>query len=177
LVGQKIEIILDFVNKIQYMIILECVREGSKLRIRFFCYIDQNNNIYKNVYNNNYNCMFPKDIRIAGSFYSVPDADIRLSSKSGGHYYSIKRSNIQVMPAVEKQALLNRIANPPAPDISTMQIFDAGECVICLSSASTIVFIPCAHRCVCADCNITLKSTRYNCPVCRERITQDIIST
>ena len=121
--------------------------------------------------------MFPKDIRIAGAFYKVPDADIRLSSKSGGHYYSIKRSNIQTMLDAEKHDLLMRIANPPAPDISNMQIFDAGECVICLSSASTIVFIPCAHRCVCSDCNTTLKSTSYNCPVCRERITQDIIST
>ena len=79
------------------MIILECVREGSKLRIRFYCYIDSTNNLYKNVYNNNYNCMFPKDIRRVGEFYCVNDTDINLTARGGErptyYYYYAPTSN------------------------------------------------------------------------------------
>lgn len=160
------------------MIILKCVKEGSRLRIRFHCFINHENNIFTNVYNNNYNCTFPKDIRVAGAFYKVEDRDIALTSKGGAgrgtFYYSIKRSNIKVMTEEEKQQILTPT---PRVDLSTIQIFDAGDCVICLSSASCVVFVPCGHQCVCGSCNTTLKSNRYNCPVCREKITQDILNT
>ena len=77
------------------------------------------------------------------------------------------------MTDVEKQIFLN--PPPPTIDTSTIKIYDAGDCVICLSIASTIAFIPCGHRCVCATCNVTLKQNGYKCPVCREKITQDIV--
>jgi len=155
------------------MIILYCIKENSKLRIKFHSFINAQNQIFKNVYNNKYNCMFPKDIRTEGTYYKVNDADIRLSVKAGTPYYSIKRKNIIVMTEQEKQQLLN----PPTVDLSTIQIFDAGDCVICLSSASSVVFIPCGHRCLCAICNGTLKRGKYCCPVCRETISQDILDT
>jgi hypothetical protein len=153
------------------MIILTCIKEGSKLRIKFHSFINQENQRFTNVYNNNYNCMFPKEIRQAGTFYKVPDSDIRLANRPNGKpYYSVKRSNIVVMTDVEKQQFLN----PIVTDLSTIKIFDAGDCVICLSVESSVVFIPCGHRCTCPDCNATLKRTKFCCPVCREKITQDI---
>jgi hypothetical protein len=121
--------------------------------------------------------MFPKDIRVVGKYYKVPDSDMHLTSKGGNshssssYYYTIKRSNIVVMTDQEKHAFLN----PPAPTILTPnKIYDAGDCVVCLSITTSITFIPCGHRCVCATCNVTLKQTGYKCPVCREKITQDI---
>jgi len=156
------------------MIVLFCIKEGGKLRIKFHSFINQDNQRFTNVYNNNYNCMFPKDIREVGKFYKVPDADIRLANRQNGKpFYSIKRSNIVVMTEDEKKTYLNT----PTPTLFTqpLKIYDAGDCVICLSIASTIVFIPCGHRCVCATCNVTLKQNGYKCPVCREKITQDII--
>jgi hypothetical protein len=156
------------------MIILYCIKEGSKLRIKFHSFINQENQRFTNVYNNRYNCMFPKDIRAVGRYYKVPDADIRLASKGGSsHYYSIKRTNIVIMTDEEKQQLLT----PPASTFlrPTVKIFDAEECVICLSVSTSITFMPCGHRCVCATCNVTLKQNGYKCPVCREKITQDII--
>ena len=44
-----------------------------------------------------------------------------------------------------------------------------------LNIESSVVFIPCGHKCVCSGCNLNLKKCKYNCPVCRENITEDII--
>jgi hypothetical protein len=156
------------------MIILYCVREAGKLRIKFHSFINQQNERFTNVYNNNFNCMFPKEIREVGKYYRVPDADIRLANRVNGRpYYSIKRSNIVIMTAEEVRVLLNPlIAGVTGPAI---RIFDAGECVVCISAPSLIAFIPCGHRCLCGACNIILKQTNYICPVCRERITGEIV--
>lgn len=179
------------------MIILHCVREHGKLRVKFHTYINHENKLFTNVYDNRYNCMFPKDIRRDGVFYTfshwkcakatlpfsftpingrlewenvdkVNDADIRLAARSNSvPYYSVKRKNITVMTEEEKQQFLNP---PPV----TIKIFDAGDCVICLSSESAVVFVPCGHRCVCSLCNSTLQKTKYCCPVCRESISENI---
>jgi hypothetical protein len=127
--------------------------------------------MYKNVYNNEYNCRFPKQIRKEGAYYKVNDTDITLTCTKGTYFYTIKGKSIIVMTDAEVYRLLNPEA---ALDISSMKIFDAGECVICLSEASSIVFLPCAHRCVCCRCNIGLKTAKYCCPVCREPIKQEI---
>lgn len=76
------------------------------------------------------------------------------------------------MTDAEVQALFA----PPQIDIYKLeQIFDAGDCVVCLSEASSIVFIPCAHRCVCSHCNDILNTKNYICPVCRGPVQQSII--
>ena len=154
------------------MIILKCVSECKKLRIRFHCFINQNNEMYKNVYNNEYNCRFPKEIRKEGAYYKVNDTDISLTCIKGTYFYTIKGKNVVVMTDAEVFQLFNL---SQAVDISSMKIFDAGECVICLSEASSVVFLPCAHRCVCSGCNIGLKSAKHCCPVCREPIKQEIL--
>ena len=157
------------------MIILYCIKESSKLRIKFHSFINQENERFTNVYNNNYNCMFPRDIREEGKFYKVPDQDIRLANRVNGKpFYTIKRSNISIMTEQEKQALLNPTVNADAALGTPIRIFDAGDCVVCLSVISSIAFIPCGHRCVCAACNIQLKQSNYRCPVCREKITNFI---
>jgi hypothetical protein len=141
------------------MILLTCVLEKRKLRIRFHCFINEQNEIYNNVYNNEYNCMFPKDMRTLGAFYKVNDGSIKLTvSEKKGPYYSIKRSQIEVITKEQAELLMR----PEEVDISTIKIFDAGECVIFLSSASTIVFLPCAHRCTCAECARVLKNTKHS---------------
>jgi hypothetical protein len=160
-------------HEMNVMIILHCIKENSRLRIKFHSYINAEGLIYKNVYNNNYNCKFPKDIRREGQFYKINDGDITISSLKSVPFYSIKRSNIVAITEQEKNALLN----PQTVDISNLKIYDAGDCVICLSVASAIVFIPCAHRCVCVDCNKQLATMKNCCPVCREKVQQTIVST
>jgi hypothetical protein len=150
------------------MIILKCVHENGKLRIKFHCFINAENVVYTNVYNNNYNCMFPKDIRRVGAYYKVNDGDISVAGiDTRKPYYSIKRKNITVMTDHEIQQLIHP---QPAVNLAEIKIFDAGECVICLSAESEFVFIPCAHSCICAACNDQLKRTKYCCPVCRTDI-------
>jgi hypothetical protein len=154
------------------MIILKCVLEKSKLRIKFQYFVNDQNQVYSNVYNNDYNCRFPKDIRKEGTYYKVNDRDISLSGIGIKPFYTIKKTNIVVMQPEE----LREILNPPKVDLSQIKIFDAGECVICLSSHSTVVFLPCAHRCVCSDCSSGIKTMGNTCPVCRTRIQQSIVS-
>jgi len=146
------------------MIILYCIRETGKVRIKFHSFINQENQRFTNVYNNSYNCMFPKDIRVLGKFYKVPDGDIRLANRQNGKpFYVVKRSNIVTMTDEEKNTYLN----PPSAitDLSTITIFDAGDCVICLACSSSIVFIPCGHRCVCSDCNVVLHLFSFKTPI------------
>jgi hypothetical protein len=50
-------------------------------------------------------------------------------------------------------------------------IFKEDECVVCLDQASTKIFDPCRHKCVCdACCEIILKE-KLDCPMCRSVIT------
>lgn len=49
-------------------ITLQCVKEKSKLRIKFHSFTDTEGKVYTNVYNNALNCKFPKDIRKEGFF-------------------------------------------------------------------------------------------------------------
>lgn len=150
------------------MIILKCVYEQSKLRIKFYCFINSENVVYTNVYNNNYNCMFPKDIRKSGSYYKINDGDIKISGlEANKPFYSIKRSNITVMTEQEVQQIIS--LTPPV-NLAGMTIYDSGECVVCLSAESEYVFIPCAHSCICGTCNDRLKLGKYDCPVCRAKI-------
>ena len=37
------------------------------------------------------------------------------------------------------------------------------DCVVCLEQPRTVVFLPCAHLCVCLACSAQLSS----CPICR----------
>jgi len=154
------------------MIILKCLHDHGKLRVKFHCFINSENVVFTNVYNNNYNCTFPKDIRKSGAYYKIDDGDIKVSGiESKTPFYSIKRKNIVVMTEEEVQDI---ITPETAINLAGMTIFDAGECVICLSAESEYVFIPCAHSCICGSCNDRLKLGKYNCPVCRTKIERAI---
>jgi hypothetical protein len=40
------------------------------------------------------------------------------------------------------------------------------KCVICLEKTTSILFIPCGHRCVCTKCNKKITG----CPMCRAKV-------
>lgn len=148
------------------MIILKCISENSKLRIKFHCYIDSENKTYTNVYDNSYNCQFPRNIRQDGSYYSIEDCDMTLVSGINKQpFYKIKNSNIKVLSQFEVNKLLGIVLPTPS------KIYEISDCVICFDNSSSVIFLPCAHRCVCSDCYSTLiKSTRVSCPICRSKI-------
>ena len=153
------------------MIILKCILEKNKLRIKFHCFIDGENKIYNNVYNNNYNCKFPKDIRVNNRYYKVNDDDISLTSDDNKQpFYNINKKNIIIMTEAEVNNLLY-----PVLDISTMKIYDCDDCVICMDNSSQVIFITCAHRCVCVNCYESIKKVKNSCPICRKDIVRTVI--
>jgi hypothetical protein len=159
------------------MIILECITEKNKLRIRFNSFIDNEGKIFTNVYNNEYNCQFPKNIREDGRFYEVNDNDM-IIIESNTPFYKIKKNNIRILTEEEskiyKTNSQNKNQSSVKDDISNLKIYDIAECVVCLSTPSSIIFIPCAHMCVCNDCYQGIKKTKNCCPLCRRNITKII---
>nr|GMC80508.1 putative E3 ubiquitin-protein ligase RF298 [Ipomoea batatas]GME14291.1 putative E3 ubiquitin-protein ligase RF298 [Ipomoea batatas] len=49
------------------------------------------------------------------------------------------------------------------------------ECVMCLTEAKSVVFLPCSHQALCTDCNVLHeRQGMKDCPVCRTPIMQRI---
>jgi hypothetical protein len=140
-------------------IILQCIKENSKLRIRFYCFIDEENKVYKNSYNNNYNCQFPKDIRQEGLFYEIPSSDLSISS-TATPFYKVKKGNIKILSQEPNfsQSEENNIKLP-------FKIYTVEECVCCLDKVPDIVITPCGHNCICRTCSLNLLQRK--CPICR----------
>ncbi len=160
------------------MIILHCVKEKSKLRIKFHSYFDneKDKKVYLNVYDNSYNCKFPKDIRKVGRFYTVDDSALKLYCDTATPFYMINKNSIKVYETqddLNKELGVNTCVETIAK--TDLKIFESCECVICFSEESAPVFIPCAHKCVCNDCYAGLKRTTNTCPLCRKNIMKVVI--
>lgn len=153
------------------MIILECVKDKNKLRIRFNSFIDNEGKVFTNVYNNIYNCQFPKNIRENGRFYEIEDNDLIIVD-SITPFYKIKKKNIRILS--DEESKIYKKNNVKEEDISELKIYEIGDCVVCLSIPSNIIFIPCGHMCVCNECYQGLKKIKNCCPLCRRNITKVI---
>ncbi len=144
-------------------VILECVKVKDKLRIRFKEYIDVNGKKFTNAYNN-YNCRFPKknNIRQLGRCYKIPEDNINMCHIQGKvPFYVIKDKDIKIL---DEEKFEPQVDN----------IFDAGDCVVCLNEKSEIIFVPCGHKCVCDEC-ISIQHNKkifklLICPLCRRDI-------
>ena len=101
-------------------IVLQCVKVGRKLRIRFHSFTDHEGKVYTGVYNQNYNTMFPRDIREEGKYYEIGPNDLTLVSQPGkAPFYRVNKANIRPL------------ATPV--DMSKIKIFEVEECIICYS--------------------------------------------
>lgn len=139
-------------------ITLQCVKEKTKLRIKFFSFTDTEGKVFTNVYNNQLNCKFPKDIRKEGYYYEIGPNDLVLASLAGTKpFYQINTKSIKVIPNY---------------DIASIKVYEITECVVCLSADSTHIMIPCGHRCMCQDCSSQIGKMHNRCPICR----RDVIS-
>ena len=136
-------------------ITLQCVKEHNKLRIKFFSYTDSEGKVFTNVYNNELNCKFPKDIRQEGYYYEINHDDLTLVTGNAKPFYNVKTKNIKIIPNY---------------DITNLKIYEINECVICLDEATTEIVVPCGHKCLCKNCSVQLVKTTKNCPICRKTI-------
>lgn len=173
-------------------ITLQCVKEGrTKLRVRFHSFTDEEGRVFTNVYDNSFNCQFPRSIREEGRFYEIGPDDLSLvNGGSRQPFYKVRAAGIRIVGdgesvvvkpphhrATETSASSSRstAVGAGAPiDLSEIKIFEVTDCVVCLSTAPNEVFLPCAHKCVCAACSKEIKRHSGNCPLCRRRITSTI---
>ena len=82
---------------------LQCVPQGSKLRIRFHSYTNEEGKTFTNVYDNSYNCQFPRAIREVGRYYEISPSDLFLVGGDNGKspFYRVPKNNIKVLSRVE----------------------------------------------------------------------------
>ena len=157
------------------MIILQCISVKKKLRIRFHCYVDEEGKIYMNVYNNDYNCQFPKDIREEGLFYQIPDNNMSIiNDGKKTPFYKVSKNNIRIL-SVDEAKIYNKTDDDDTDiDISKLKLYEVSECVVCFSEPSNVIFIPCAHLALCNCCYENVKKYNNKCPLCRKNITNII---
>jgi len=144
---------MDEENKI----ILKCVKEGSRLRVR----------ILNQGYYNNANCQFPKSIRLEGRYYKVSPRHISLITRTNKWFYNVKKNvNIEILDNYNEN---NELAELDKSFFENIQIYedeDNNECCICLDSEKNSVFVPCGHYYCCMKC----ASQINKCPICRNHI-------
>jgi hypothetical protein len=153
-------------------IILQCVKQGSKLRIRFHSFINEEGKEYTNVYSNAYNCQFPRAIRKEGCYYEVGAHDISLVDRGSSQaFYSVKAANIRVLNEAPKKF-------DAVDSLVDLKTFAVVECVICMGAVPDQVFLPCGHICTCTGCYEDFKhqSRAPVCPLCRRAVTSAILS-
>ena len=137
-------------------IILNCVLEKNKLRVKFHSYVNAEGKRFTNVYNNNYNCRFPKDLRQNGMFYKILPNDLSLNSNSKiKPFYCIKGKNI------ERISVLDAI-----------EIYSVDECMICMDNNPEITFVPCGHKISCLSCYNRFRKENNECFLCRNIISR-----
>jgi hypothetical protein len=152
-------------------IILQCVKQGSKLRIRFHSFINEEGIEYTNVYSNAYNCQFPRALRNEGCYYEVGAHDISLIDKGPSQsFYSVKVANIRVLNEAPKKF-------GAVDSLVELKTFTVVECVICMGAIPNQVFLPCGHICTCTVCYEDFKnqSRAPACPLCRRTVTRVIL--
>jgi hypothetical protein len=151
----------------QAKITLQCVREKNKLRIKFYSYTNEEGKVFTNVYNNSYNCRFPRNIREEGAFYEVGPNDIDLNNNGRvSPFYTIRTHNIKVIPSPANAVT----SSSSVTDVSQIHVYAEPECVCCMCEPSCVIFIPCAHQCTCEDCYKSLVKFKRPCPICRRDI-------
>lgn len=132
---------------------LECVKKGSKLRIR----------IISPGYNNEANCTFPKAIREVGRKYSVPSSAISFTENSSmKFFYRIKPKDITIL-----NEDIDITIKQPAKTLKVYEDVSVEDCVICFDKKKSIVFSPCGHYCTCDECAKIIMRSKNKCPICR----------
>ena len=148
----------EIIHSSQKYVLLECVNEGSKLRVK----------MKSPGYLINSNCQFPRALRVPGRKFKVPVEYVKLITQRGRYFYSIK--NQSVIQIINDNELENFKMENIKLNIKIYEDVDVLECAVCLCNAKNTVFIPCGHFYTCSTCSPQLKT----CPICRINITERI---
>jgi len=134
-------------------VLLQCVKEKSKLRVKM---------ISSHPFIKGINCQFPRNIRREGMYYVLKSHGIRLK----GTFYAAMQKNTIVCSTFDINEVKKYIETLNFDDKALpKKIFgddDDLECVICMGETKNSVFSPCGHFITCKDC-----STKFDkCPMC-----------
>lgn len=141
-------------------IILKCILEKRKLRIKFHRFINEEGKIFNNAYNNNYNCQFPKDIRVEGRFFEIGENDLTTVINRGKPFYRVNKKSIKILENYIDSEL----------NLENLKIYTVDECVVCYCEKPTVIMIPCGHQCTCVECFEIISQDKSKCPLCRKNI-------
>lgn len=140
------------------MVLLKCVKEGSRLRIK----------IVSSGYIINANCQFPKALRIEGQMYECGENDITLAKIGQKHFYRIYKNGIKIL----NEDVMISTRTPLSDDFKVYTDLDEPNCSICLTQLKTLIYVPCGHFITCDTCDKMLK--KRVCPMCRVAITYTV---
>lgn len=150
----------DNVNNNLDYVILECVEEGSKLRVK----------MKSSGYLIGSNCQFPRDLRVKGRMFKVPKEHVKLMTMRGKYFYSIKNKLVIEIIENDNDDDNNEINNLLLKNTKIFEDETISECSVCLCSEKDTVFIPCGHFHTCSECSKMVST----CPICRISITNRI---
>ena len=148
----------EIIHPTQKYVLLECVNEGSKLRVK----------MKSPGYLINSNCQFPRALRVPGRKFKVPVEYVKLITQRGRYFYSIKNSlEIKILNDDELEEFKKENIKQ---NIKIYEDADVIECSVCLCNIKDTIFIPCGHFYTCSICSPQLKT----CPICRVIVTERI---
>lgn len=134
------------------VVLLHCVKEGTKVRVRISAFIDQQGKTHTGVYNNDLNCQFSRALRVEGRCFRVPDENVKLCGGSGKRlFYSISAKNIEIVSDIQSIAHVYKVCE---------------ECVVCMEKPVEVILSPCGHSSTCSHCAARL----VQCCICRGAI-------
>jgi hypothetical protein len=138
-------------------ILLKCIAEGRRLRVR----------ILSPGYFSEANCQFPRNIRAEGRLYQVDSSCVTLTSGPAGKYFYRVRGEIKIVDDPTEIQQLDQNTQSQI-QVSVERVYDSGEpeCIVCLEDPKTLVMVPCGHYCLCAKCKLKI----FKCPLCRQPI-------
>ena len=75
------------------------------------------------------------------------------------------------------EELRQKLSDVVTDDPSTAAIATADRCCICLAKNSSVILLPCGHKCLCNDCADQQQEQLTKCPLCRQKILHPITLT
>ena len=78
---------------------------------------------------------------------------------------------------LKTEQLVRKLSDVITSETRTATGTDDDVCCICLTNKSSVILLPCNHRCLCNDCASKQEEKLEKCPICRQDILQSTGAT
>ena len=92
------------------------------------------------------------------------------------HLLDIARKDDIPLNQHDIEELRQKLSNVVTDDefTSTATVATVDRCCICLANDSSVILVPCGHKCLCNDCVDQQQEQLTKCPICRQKISHPI---